>query len=181
MTDEPSFVFPRIYDVKLPTIYDMAAGQVHRVTISLPLYAPQAKAISATPVMYAAGMMVDRDGIMLHLPSGLLREDVLGWPEAFAAAGLEGIYDGFAALAAYRLIAQKMVERKRGRGERGASKAKRHEKDFLLAECLMRMAKGLSQEAAVLAVLNDFPHLSPWSWETATESMLKMLKRHLYA
>lgn len=180
MTDEPSAVLPRIYDVRLPLIYDLKAHQTHRVTISLPLYAAQARAISATPVMHAAGMMVDRDGILLDLPGGQLREDIPGWPEAFAAAGLDGIYDGLAALAAYRLIEQELAGQKRASGKRGAGKGKRHARDFFLAESLAHMAAGLSQQKAVCRALAEHPKLSPWPWKTAEDALLKMLKRHLY-
>ncbi|GMV31979.1 MAG: hypothetical protein AMXMBFR59_41040 [Rhodanobacteraceae bacterium] len=184
MNDEPiqgDPTQPRGYLVRLPAVYDSTTGEAHRATIELMMYEPQALEINARSVMNATGFFVDRTGIEIYLLQGTVREHPEHWEEAFDALGLAGEYDGLGALAAVQAICLWLQQRKRTRGARGPGKKNQDARDFLLSAALVRMAKGKRMRQAVCEVLTEYEDVGvvPWRFETAEESLLQMVKRHL--
>lgn len=170
---------PQTYLVLLP-IYDPAAGKWHTLNLGMPLYAPQAEAIRAEPVMKATDFTVTSVGIefnligrakFLHMPPG--------WPAAFDSAGLHGTYKDMAALSAFHAVYLQLGLQTRGRGERGASRANREVRDFLVAAVLVRIAKGTSQRVAVCEVVTEYDRLLPWPFRAAQNTLWTLVKRHL--
>lgn len=177
LQDDPTQ--PREYLVRLPALYDVATGEVHRATFRLFLYGPQAERVRAKAVMNAAGFFVSRDGIELYLTAGIVMERPEHWAEAFDVLGLTGTYDGLPALAAIQAISLWTSQRAPRRGERGPGKQGQGARDLLLAAVLLRVAQGSSIRSAVCSVLAEYEDVVPWRFETAEASLLQVVKRHL--
>ncbi|GMV28568.1 MAG: hypothetical protein AMXMBFR59_06930 [Rhodanobacteraceae bacterium] len=174
---------PRGYIVNLPAVHDSATGETLRATFELFLYGPQAEEIGVRPVMNAAGFFVDENGIELYLVTGRVYEHPEHWSEAFHALGLSGELDGLPALAALKAVSLWIAQRPRKRGERGPGKTNQQARDFLLSAALVRMANGMGMRAAVCEAISEYEDygLVPWRFETAEETLLKIVKRHLGA
>lgn len=171
----------REYLVRLPSIHDPATGEAHRATFGLLLYRPQAEQIQARAVMSATGFFVSRSGIELYLTTGVVMERPEHWAEAFDALGLAGTYEDLPGLAALQAIALWLSQRRPRRGERGPGKKNQDARDFLLSAALVRMTKGKGMRQAVCEVLSEYEDdgVVPWRFETAEESLLQIVKRHL--
>lgn len=190
MATTNSRAVPRTYFVKLPFLWDIEAQAVHRMTAELALYEPQAIELGllppdglapgeTAPVVLAEGFAVDQDGIVLYLPHGWYRHNPERWPEAFDACGLAGFYEGLPGLAALRAVSVQTGLQKRKRGQRGSSKRKLYERDFLLAAALVRIAKGSSQRVAVCEALEEYDDVMPWRFKVAQNALHVLVKRYL--
>lgn len=177
--EHPS-VAPMPVRISLPAMTD--GSETFRISITVPLFpVVVAQEFGGATEVDASGITLTEKGVEIQLKVRALRYEPENYHRARALLGLDYDLEGPAAVPALLALGRALEEiarEPRGQGERGPGvHTHRDEQALLLTECLVRLARGMSQRAAIREVLEHYAtvirHLPD------DNAMLMRLRRYL--